>query len=100
MREAENAGRLSRRPETGDDDAYMAELDQHGRRAGDGVEQMERGLGTEAQCDATVYTNVSRSNGLHAGCDAERDPDDLRGDSWPADGAGNAMPSTGDVCGF
>src|SRR5580658_10391817 len=100
MRQAENAGRLSRRPETGYDDAHLAEFDQHGRRAGDGVEQVERGLGTEAQCDAAIYADVSGSNGLHAGCDAERDPDDLRGDSWTTDGAGNTVPATGDVCGF
>ena len=100
MCQAENAGRLSRRPETRDDDAHLAEFDQHRRRARDGVEQMERGLGAETQCDAAIYANVSGPDGLYAGCDAERDSNDLRGDSWPADGAGNALPSTCDVCGF
>ena len=47
-----------------DDDPHLAEPDQHRRRTRHGMEQVERVDRAEAQCDASVYANVSRSDGL------------------------------------
>ncbi len=72
--EAAHAGGFPRGSEARSDDAHLAEPDQHRRRARHGVEQVERGVGTEAQRHAAVHSHVPGADGLHAGGDAQCNP--------------------------
>src|SRR5258707_9184186 len=94
---AEDASGFSRGPETGDDDAYVAEPDRHGRRAGNGMGQVERGNRPGPRRDLAVHAHGRGADGLHAGGDAERTEKRFSGDRASPDEPGHALPSTGNV---
>ncbi len=70
---------------------------QHGGCARARVEQVEHGVESRAQPHAPLHADVPRTDGLHAGRDAQREPAGLHGSIRAADGPRNALPSARDV---